>query len=277
MIQLFNADCMEKLKEIPDGTVDMILCDLPYGTTDNVWDKVLPLPELWAQYKRVTKENAAIVLFSQLPFSCDLINANRSMFRYEWIWHKTMAVGFLNAKKMPLRSHENILVFYRKLPVYNPQKTYGKAWTKTRSAHATTNYGRQREHVGQSDGNTRFPVDVLTFSNGHGNHNSFHPTAKPVELMEYFIKTYTNPGDTVLDNTMGGGSTGVACVHTGRSFIGMELNKDYFQTAERRIANAEFNGIETGRFKGSGNGGAELPLQGNLFALDGGPVRANIS
>lgn len=276
MIQLFNADCMDKLKEIPDGTVDMILCDLPYGTTDNVWDKVLPLPELWAHYKRVTKENAAIVLFSQLPFSCDLINANRAMFRYEWIWRKTMAVGFLNANKMPLRAHENILVFYRKLPVYNPQKTYRKAWKVKRcGAHPSTNYGSQKEHVGQSDGDTRFPVDVLTFSNG--NYKSVHPTAKPVELMEYFIKTYTNPGDTVLDNTMGGGSTGVACVHTGRSFIGMELNKDYFETAERRIYNAEFNGVETGRFKGSGNGGAELPLQGSLFALDGWPVRANIS
>lgn len=270
MVELYKGDCMEKLKMLPDGSVDMVLCDLPYGTTDNAWDKVIPLPGLWSEYKRVCKENAAILLFSQLPFSCDLINANRAMFRYEWIWHKTMAVGFLNAKKMPLRAHENILVFYRKLPTYNPQKTYGKAWKKTGGAHATSNYGSQKEHIGQSDGDTRFPVDIITVSNG--NKNSLHPTQKPVELLEYLIKTYTNEGETVLDNTMGSGSTGVACIATGRNFIGMEMNEEYFAIAEKRLKNAESNGFKAdGYFR---NQARSLEVQGqqNLFALDGGAL-----
>ena len=235
-------DCIEGMKSIPDGAVDMILVDPPYGTTNNFWDKQLPMSEMWEEFKRVTKHNAAIVIFSQLPFAVDLINANRKMFRYEWIWHKDIGAGFLNARKMPMRIHENILVFYRKLPTYNPQFWQSVPLKMRLPATKTTNYN-QRGYVEQryeSDGR-RYPTDCLKFARpkyvfGNGEH--YTPTEKPVGLLEYLIKTYTNEGELVLDACMGSGSTAVAAVNTNRHFIGYETHQPFVDICNRRIAEA---------------------------------------
>ena len=237
--KIYNEDCLIGMDKIPDGIIDMILCDLPYGTTDAFWDKRIPFEPLWEQYKRITKKNAAIVLFSQMPFGAELIMSNLKMFRYEWIWRKTNGIGFLNANKMPLRIHENILVFYRKLPIYNPQKWQGKPYIDKRRNHAATiiysNFAK--ESISNLDG-MRFPLDVIEFNNAN-RFNNFHSTQKPVDLLEYLIKTYTNEGETVLDNCIGSGSTAVACVNTGRNFIGFETEKEYFDIACRRVEKAQ--------------------------------------
>ena len=220
------------MKNIPDKSIDMILCDLPYGTTHNKWDNVIPMEPLWEQYNRIIKEHGAIVLFSQMPFGASLIMSNPKMFRYEWIWEKNQAVGFLNAKKMPLRKHENILVFYKHLPTYNPQgliKLDEPIYEEGSANRNGKNYGVADKSFIRT--HTNYPTDIITFSKDSG----YHPTQKPVDLLEYLIKTYTNEGDTVLDNCMGSGSTGVACVNTNRDFIGMELNEEYFKIACGRI------------------------------------------
>lgn len=220
------------MREIPDGSVDMILCDLPYGTTRNKWDSVIPFEALWAEYDRICKLNAAIVLFSQMPFTANLVASRPDLFRYEWIWEKAQGTGHLNAKKMPLKTHENVLVFYRTLPTYNPQWGEGKPYTINRRTHSS-NYGAQKDHIGTNDGR-RYPTDIIRVAKGAGDRH-LHPTQKPVALCEYLIQTYTNPGEVVLDNCMGSGSTGVACANTGRSFIGFELDPDYFEIAQKRI------------------------------------------
>ncbi len=235
-----QGDCFELMKNIPDGSVDMVLADPPYGTTRNKWDIAIPFELMWEQYRRVAKENAAILLFGQPPFSARLIMSNLKNFRYEWVWEKTLATGFLNANRMPLKAHENILVFYRKLPVYNPQKRIGfKPCVQKKQGRQSTNYGKcQDSGIWDASDGTRYPVDVIKFASVNtGGHTEYsvHPTQKPVALLEYLIRTYTNEGDTVLDNCMGSGSTGVACVNTGRSFIGIELDAGYFETAKQRI------------------------------------------
>ena len=220
------------MKNIPDKSIDMILCDLPYGTTHNKWDNVIPMKPLWEQYNRIIKDHGAIVLFSQMPFGASLIMSNPKMFRYEWIWEKNQAVGFLNAKKMPLRKHENILVFYKHLPTYNPQgliKLDEPIYEEGSANRNGKNYGVADKSFIRT--HTNYPTDIITFSKDSG----YHPTQKPVDLLEYLIKTYTNEGDLVLDNCMGSGSTGVACVNTNRDFIGMELNEEYFKIACGRI------------------------------------------
>lgn len=236
------GDCLEKMNKIPDGSVDMILCDLPYGTTNNKWDTVIPFDKLWEQYKKIIKDNGAIVLFAQMPFGADLIQSNRKMYRYEWIWQKTKAAGFMRANKMPLRAHENILVFYKKLPTYNPQKTKGKPYVKGWASGCSANYGSIAKVFGENKTGDRFPVDVLQFSNQTGDLNNVnktrHPTQKPVALLEYLIKTYTNEGETVLDNCMGSGSTCVAAINTNREYIGIELDETYFNIAKERIERA---------------------------------------
>ena len=234
MIDLKHGDCLELMKDIPDKSIDMILCDLPYGTTQNKWDTVIPLNDLWNQYKRIIKDNGAIVLFSQPPFDKILACSNLKMFRYEWIWQKENSTGFLNAKKMPLKIHENILVFYKKLPTYNPQMRLGFKPYRCKQGRHTTNYGDyKRGHLTESNGE-RYPIDIINFQR----EVSLHPTQKPVALLEYLIKTYTNESETVLDNCMGSGSTGVACVNTNRNFIGFELDENYFDIAKTRINNA---------------------------------------
>lgn len=241
-ITLLYGDCLQLMKDIPDGKVDMIFCDLPFGRTACEWDCVIPFDPLWEQYKRVIKQNGAILLFSLQPFTSELIISNLKMFRYEWIWQKTQPKGHLNANKMPMRAHENICVFYKKLPIYNPQKTGGY---KRRTAHnkyireakGDSCYGKEVRDTFY-DSTERYPIDIQIFSNANQK-NKFHSTQKPIELLEYFIKTYTNEGDTVLDNCMGSGSTGVACINTKRKFIGMEINKEYFDIACMRIAEVQ--------------------------------------
>lgn len=236
-IELIKGDCLEKMKDIPNKSIDMILCDLPYGTTRNKWDSVLSLDELWEQYNRIIKDNGAIVLFAQTPFDKVLGCSNLKMLRYEWIWEKTSATGYLNAKKMPMKAHENILVFYKKLPTYNPQKTTGHKRKVSKAEHKidcvkTTNYG---EHgLTTYDSTERYPRSVQVFKTDKQK-AALHPTQKPVELLEWLIKTYTNEDETVLDNCMGSGSTAIACVNTNRSFIGIELTEKYFEASKKRI------------------------------------------
>ena len=237
-IELIQGNCLEKMKDIPDGSIDMILCDLPYGTTKCKWDSVIPFEPMWEQLKRIIKPNGAIVLFGTEPFSSKLRLSNLRMYKYDWVWKKS-PTGFLNAKKMPMKSVENIIVFYNKLPTYNPQgitkiknKTIRNHSTKTERTQiglSTHNGGRLRETYIQSF--TGYPNQTLMFSNDKG----LHPTQKPVALLEYLIKTYTQEGETVLDFTMGSGSTGVAAKNLNRNFIGIELDPEYFKIAEKRI------------------------------------------
>lgn len=238
---LKQGDCLKIMKGIPDGSIDMILCDLPYGTTRCKWDAAIPLDELWSEYKRVIKDNGAIVLFSTQPFTSELIQSCREYFRYEWIWQKTQPTGHLNAKRMPLRVHENIEVFYKKQPTYNPQMTHGhKRKTAVnryaREADGTGVYGREERNT-VYDSTDRYPVDVQKFGTGD-KVKRYHVTQKPLGLLEYLIQTYTNPGETVMDNCMGSGSTGVAAMNTGRDFIGIELDPEYFHIARERIESA---------------------------------------
>lgn len=232
IINLYQGNCLEIMGNIPEKSIDMILCDLPYGTTRNKWDSPLPLDELWRQYGRVIKDNGAILLFAQTPFDKVLGNSNLKMLRYEWIWEKDNATGWLNAKKAPMKLHENVLVFYRKRPTYNPQMREGfTPYINKRGALASTNYGKYGVTTTVSNGE-RYPVDILRFKRDK---DKIHPTQKPVALLEYFVKTYTNIGDTVLDNCMGCGSTGIACKNTNRNFIGIELDQNYFDKAKQRI------------------------------------------
>ena len=224
-----NRDCLEGMKDIPDESLDMILCDLPYGTTKNRWDSIIPLNLLWEQYNRIIKDNGAILLFSQIPFTSILSMSNIKMLRYEWIWKKQQGTGHLNARKMPMKAHENILVFYKKPPTYNPQMRHGKPYI-CKSGRCSTNYGRQHSVVTVNNGG-RYPLDVLDFASEKG----LHPTQKPVALFEYLINTYTNPGETVLDNCIGSGTTAIACINTGRNYIGYELDEKYYSIAIQRI------------------------------------------
>ena len=227
-------DCLEGMKEIDDGSVDMILCDLPYGTTQNKWDSVIDLDKLWKQYKRVIKQNGAIILTAQSPFDKILGSSNLAMLKYEWIWEKSKKTGHLNAKKMPLKQHENVLVFYNKLPTYNPQgleKLEKPLLRKGRNNGC--NYGKSDcdslRHF------TGYPSDIIKVESVG---NTVHPTQKPVALFEYLIKTYTNEGDLVLDNCMGSGTTAIAAMNTKRNFIGFELDKEYYDIANQRIASS---------------------------------------
>ncbi len=238
-IQLYQGDCLELMKDIPDGGVDMVLADLPFGTTCNSWDSAIPLAPLWEQYHRICKKNAAVLIFGQPPFSAVLMMSNMKELRYEWIYEKTNATGFLNAKKMPLKAHESVFVFYQSLPTYNPQFSSGKRYKRSQGSKNSSNYHGFVRRKDQEYDEKRYPRDVIRISNGWGVCKGKHPTQKPVALLEYLIRTYTNEGETVLDNTMGSGSTGVAAVNTGRNFIGMELDPGYFETAKRRIEEAE--------------------------------------
>lgn len=245
MIDLKQGDCLELMKEIPNKSIDLILCDLPYGTTDCKWDTIIPFEPLWKQYNRIIKDNSAILLFSQMPFGANLIMSNIKMFRYEWIWEKpNTSAGFLNAKKMPLRKHENILVFYKHLPTYNPQGIVPVENGKERTLNFRTPnvYGKQSLVVPPQK-YTNYPGDIIRYNMDKHCSKRLHPTQKPVDLLEYLIKTYTNEGDLILDNCMGSGSTGVACINTNRNFIGYELDENYFNIAKERIEGVIENGI----------------------------------
>ena len=235
--KIYCGDCLEVMKEIPDDSIDMILCDLPQGITQNKWDIALSFDLLWKQYERVAKDNAAIVLFGNQPFSSQLVCSNLSLFKYEWIWEKDKATGHLNANKRPMKSHEQILIFYKSLPVYNPQKYIGNPCHSrglaTGTIGKTTNYGK---HIGvETTGNMKFPLSIIKFNKEWG----LHPTQKPISLLEYFINTYTDENALVLDNCIGSGATAVACINTKRNFIGIELSQEYCDIARKQIASSQ--------------------------------------
>lgn len=250
MSELLNkvtqGDCLEVMRGIADKSVDMILCDLPYGTTRNKWDSIIPLDALWEQYERVIKDNGAVVLTAQTPFDKVLGCSNLKMLKYEWIWDKRVGTGFLNAKKMPLKSHENILIFYKNLPTYNPQMTDAKQKNirpLTVGQQTSKNYGYLRKLKTSDDyvPTKRYPISLISYSKNAAELNSrkrLHPTQKPVALFEYLIRTYTNEGETVLDNCIGSGTTAVAAINTGRNFIGIEREPEYVKIANKRIKDA---------------------------------------
>jgi site-specific DNA-methyltransferase (adenine-specific) len=233
--QIYHGDCMELLPLVPDASVDMVLCDPPFGTTRNSWDSVLPLDRLWVQYKRVVKPNGAIVLFASQPFTTALINSNAKMFRYCWIWDKTKGGNFLLAKKQPVKSHEDICIFYNLQPTYNPQMVIRGRVRKKGGGKASTNFDVIPTI---SFNNEYYPTTILTYSTG-SRKDHWHPTQKPIELCEYLIKTYTNPGEIVLDNCLGSGTTAIACINTGRQYIGIEKEEQYFNAALERIKQAQ--------------------------------------
>ena len=242
MVQLYKGDCLELMKAIPSGLVDAIITDPPYGTTACKWDSIIDFTLMWGQLNRIIKPNGAIILFAQTPFDKVLGASNLPMLKYEWIWRKSRPTGHLNANKRPMKAHENILVFYKKPPTFNKQMTIGKPNHvkdgSIRKSKATNNIYGHFEKVVQKATELKNPITVIEFPQ-QDPRKILHPTQKPVELMEYLIKTYTNENETVLDFTMGSGSTGVACVNTNRNFIGIEMDDKYFNIASKRIAEAQ--------------------------------------
>lgn len=233
-VDLRQGDCLEILPTIEAGSVDMVLCDLPYGTTQNNWDSIIPLDRLWAEYWRVVKPNGAVVLTAAQPFTSALVMSCLAYFKYQWVWEKSIATGFLNAKKQPLRAHEDVLVFHRKQPTYNPQMIErAERKVSRRVGTKTPNYGKADKETFY-DSTARYPRSVQQFAS-RTDAEKGHPTQKPVALMEYLIRTYTNEGETVLDNTMGSGTCGVAARNTNRNFIGIERDEAYFAIASDRI------------------------------------------
>ena len=233
MVDLRLGDCLDILPTIPDNSIDMVMVDLPYGTTACKWDSIIPLDFLWEQYNRICKDTAAMVFTAAQPFTTILASSNIQNFKYEWIWEKPQGTNPMNAKVMPLKSHENILVFYRSKPTYNPQMWYSTPYSGFSSDVSKIGevYGSQKSKHRDNPEGSRYPKTILKYKQEKG----LHPTQKPVGLMEYLIKTYTNEGDSVLDNTMGSGTTGVACVNCNRNFTGIESDKKYFDIAKERI------------------------------------------
>lgn len=229
--KIHHGDCLELMKDIPDGSIDMILCDLPYGTTACKWDVVIPFEPLWEQYNRIIKDKGAIVLFGSEPFSSTLRMSNIKNFKYDWIWEKEQGINQFLCKIQPLRKTENISVFYKKQPLYNPQFTKGKAYENDRVLGCES-FGTPKKIKTKNDG-FRYPTNILQFNRELK--KRFHPTQKPVALLEYLIKTYTNKGETVLDNCMGSGATAIACINTNRFFIGIEKEKEYVDIANKRL------------------------------------------
>jgi len=245
---LINADCIEAMKDLDDSSIDMVMCDPPYGTTRCKWDSVIDLDLMWKELKRIVKPNGAIVLTAQTPFDKVLGVSNLPMLKYEWIWCKNKASGHLNAKKMPMKNHENVLVFYKKLPTYNPQMTYGhRPMNSAINKPTSQNYGKNVSTANNAGTTRRYPKSVQEIP-VHNNDGSMgkksNPTQKPVALMEYLIKTYTKEGETVLDFTMGSGTTGVACSNTNRQFIGIERDEGYFKIAQKRILESQCSRVD---------------------------------
>lgn len=230
MYDLMKGDCLELMNQIPDGSVDMVLCDLPYGTTQNKWDAVIPFEALWAEYRRIRKPSAAIILTAAQPFTSALIMSNVEEFKYSWTWRKSKPTGHLNAKKQPMRNTEDVTVFYRHQCLYSPQGVRDTDVMVSRTNRG--NYGECSKTTRQTV--TGYPTTLLEFATENGT----HPTQKPVALMEYLIRTYTHEGMIVLDNCFGSGTTGVACANTGRKFIGIEMDEKYFEIAKDRIDKA---------------------------------------
>lgn len=226
---IYNQDCLEGMAQMDNQSVHMICCDLPYGITQNSWDSIIPIEKLWEQYKRIIKPKGAIVLTASQPFTSTLVTSNLAWFKYEWIWHKNNATGFLNVKRMPMKEHESILVFSDGIHTYNPQglKPFGKVAKHGRNS---TNYGTSKREFFQEV--TGYPKTILKFD---VDLTKFHPTQKPIALFEYLIRTYTNLGDIVLDNCMGSGTTAIAAIQSNRQYIGFELNPEYYKDSQQRI------------------------------------------
>ena len=245
-VELHLGDCLDIMRSIPDKSVDAVITDPPYGTTSIEWDKPIDLDSFWKNILRIAKDNSPIIVFSSQPFTTDLIMSNRKMFRYELIWEKTTKSGFLSANKKPLKAHENIIIFYKKFPTYNVifSKSPEKCKVRKRGS-ATMQYGETTKRLTTNDFGKRYPTSILKFSNWNGSNfgklksNIVHPTQKPVSLISYLLMTYSNPGDTIFDPFMGSGTTGVACVQTGRNFIGIEIDEGYYKIAEKRIKDAQ--------------------------------------
>lgn len=236
MINIKQGDCLELMKEIPDKSIDMILCDLPYGTTKNKWDNIIPLDSLWGQYERIIKDNGAIVLFGDGMFSAKLMMSNPKLWRYNLVWDKQRGCDFLNANVKPLKSHEDILIFYKHKPTYNKQYWYSTPYKLTKNGSLSDNYGDRKTAYTESVDGRRNPLSILSFARDS---KKLHTTQKPVALCEWLIKTYTNENDVILDNCMGSGSVGIACLNTNRNFIGYELDTNYFNIAKERLEQHE--------------------------------------
>ena len=242
-----HGDCLEMMKDIPDGSVDIVLCDPPYGTIYCKWDNVISFAEMWKQYNRIVKEDGVVALFALQPFATKLIGSNLKRYRYSWYWIKNNKTGHMFAKLQPMRQVEEVCIFYKKHPTYLPQGLIELESAKVNRTRATQDsvYRVDKNDNVSVQKYTNYPSNVLQFdSDAKSGTGRLHPTQKPVDLLEYLVRTYTNPGETVLDNCMGSGSTGVACVNTGRNFIGVELDDNYFEIAEKRIGEALKNGTE---------------------------------
>ncbi len=233
--KIYVEDCISGMNKIPDGYVDMILCDLPYGTTQCKWDVIIPFEELWKQYNRVIKDNGAIVLTASQPFTSLLIASNIKNYKYSWIWEKSKATGYLNSKKRPLIAHEDIIVFAKKSPIYYPQMTEGTPYNKGKALRNTDVYGNQVATLVENKDGKRYPRTVQYFKTAESEGKVLHPTQKPVALFEYLINTYTKPNEIVLDTCMGSGTTAIAAINSNRNFIGFEQDKGYARIAENRI------------------------------------------
>jgi len=244
--KIYNEDCIGErgMCLIPDKSIDMILCDLPYGTTACKWDTIIPFEPLWEQYERVIKDNGAIVLFASQPFTSLLITSNLKLYKYNWVWDKVRGVGHLNAKKRPMMATEDICVFYKKPCTYNPQMREREKPRKSKNRATQEVYGKSQDVFEGEVLEKKYPINLITFSKSAQKNFILHPTQKPVELCEYLIKTYTQPGEIVLDNCIGSGTTAVACINTNRNYIGFELNKEYYNKAIKRIENHKKNRIE---------------------------------
>lgn len=237
-LDLLKGDCLELLKTVPDGSVDLVIADLPYGITHAKWDKKIPLKPLWAELMRVAKPNAAFLFFGVSKFSIELAYSNFKYYRYRWVWEKSSPIGFLNAKKIPLRNTEDILVFYKKLPIYNPQMRQGKSHKRGNIWKGGNVYRLSERCIGIGESTDKFfPTEILKFKTDR---ISGHGTVKPIPLLRYLIRTYSNEGDTVLDPTMGTGSTGLAAKIENRNFIGFELDEKFFNIAKERIEKGEY-------------------------------------
>jgi DNA modification methylase len=234
--KIYLGDCLEIMKEIGDNSIDMILCDLPYGTTQCKWDSIIPLEDLWLQYNRICKENAAMVFTSAQPFTSRLISSNIKNFKYTWVWEKSKATGYLNAKKQPMRAHEDICVFYRRPPTYNPQMWQSTPYNKGTAHRPTETYGSQVSVEVKNDSGLRYPRTVQYFKTAESEGKVRHPTQKPLSLFEYLIKTYSNEEDLILDNAIGSGTTAAAALKNNRKFIGIEKDPEYHKIALQRIA-----------------------------------------
>jgi len=235
--KIYCMDCLEGMKQIPDKSIDLVLTDPPYGSSYCKWDNIIPFKDMWCQLNRIIKSNGSIILFSSQPFTTHLISSNIKDFRYCLVWNKIRSAGFLNANKMPLKQHEDICVFYKKQPTYNPQKYKDKPYNKTKYNGNKLNKNVIGSYISKSLKNVgdRFPKSILTFSQNWSRQQQLHPTQKPVDLMAYLIKMYSNNNDVILDFTIGSGTTAVACKHLGRNFIGFELCQEYVDIANKRL------------------------------------------